>query len=113
MFLYFIFIMVSFLLFLISWFLVDLGIYYDESLSSFECGFMSFSGFSGSFSLHFFLISIIFLIFDVEIVLILPLPIMFGKLVLFEEMIVMLFFILMVLGGLYFEWWFGSLDWVY
>lgn len=111
--LYLIFFVVRILLFFVSWLLVDLGLYYEEKLSAFECGFISFMGQRGSFSLHFFLVSILFLIFDVEIVLVLPIPILFGKIILEREYLFMVFFVIMVLGGLYFEWWYGSLEWVY
>lgn len=97
----------------VSWFITRLGLYYEDKLVSFECGFMSFLGQRGAFSLHFFLVSILFLIFDVEIRLILPLPILFGKIILIREFLIILWFIVMVLGGLYFEWWYGSLEWAY
>nr|ACA62388.1 NADH dehydrogenase subunit 3 [Drosophila fraburu] len=82
-----------------------------EKSSPFECGFDPKSSCRLPFSLRFFLISIIFLIFDVEIALILPM-IMILK---FSNLIVWTFtsiiFILILLIGLYHEWNQGMLNW--
>ncbi|MCL4148262.1 UNVERIFIED_CONTAM: hypothetical protein GTU68_022293 [Idotea baltica] len=43
-----------------------------EKLRPFECGFIPQAKFRSPFSMHFFLIAIIFLIFDVELVLLFP-----------------------------------------
>nr|UJM44111.1 NADH dehydrogenase subunit 3 [Pseudolycoriella hygida] len=86
--------------------------YYDREKSSpFECGFDPKSSSRIPFSLRFFLITIIFLIFDVEIVLIFPvIPIM--NLINYKNMIMtMMFFILILLIGLFHEWNQGALDW--
>nr|WDA93938.1 NADH dehydrogenase subunit 3 [Neorhodesiella sp.] len=82
-----------------------------EKSSPFECGFDPKSSSRLPFSLHFFLITIIFLIFDVEIALILPmiLIINFSNLLMwtFTSMI----FIMILLIGLYHEWNQGMLNW--
>lgn len=44
----------------------------EEKLSPFECGFAPIQEFRIPFSLHFFLITILFLVFDVELVLMFP-----------------------------------------
>jgi len=51
-----------------------------ESLSPYECGFDPNSLTRVTFSYRFFLISILFLIFDVEIALILPIPFLVKRL---------------------------------
>lgn len=45
----------------------------QDKIAPFECGFSPYSSSRSPFSLHFFLVSIIFLLFDVELVLLFPL----------------------------------------
>nr|WRO44594.1 NADH dehydrogenase subunit 3 [Hypoderma pantholopsum] len=82
-----------------------------EKTSPFECGFDPKSSSRLPFSLRFFLITIIFLIFDVEITLILPIiPIMkFSSMI--NWTITSIIFILILLLGLYHEWNQGMLNW--
>nr|WIL79841.1 NADH dehydrogenase subunit 3 [Omadius sp.] len=82
-----------------------------EKNSPFECGFDPKSSARMPFSLHFFLIAMIFLIFDVEITLIFPL-IMIIKMTNLANYIIISFFLLFILLlGLYHEWNQGALDW--
>nr|ACA62474.1 NADH dehydrogenase subunit 3 [Drosophila emarginata] len=82
-----------------------------EKSSPFECGFDPKSSSRLPFSLRFFLITIIFLIFDVEIALILPMIIImkFSNLLIWT--ITSIIFILILLIGLYHEWNQGMLNW--
>nr|UJG45533.1 NADH dehydrogenase subunit 3 [Diplonevra concinna] len=82
-----------------------------EKCSPFECGFDPKSSSRLPFSLHFFLIAIIFLIFDVEIALILPMIITFNYSNLFMWTITSIFFIIILLMGLYHEMNQGVLNW--
>nr|YP_009164819.1 NADH dehydrogenase subunit 3 [Tityus serrulatus]AKU46795.1 NADH dehydrogenase subunit 3 [Tityus serrulatus] len=75
----------------------------------YECGFESFYMARVPFSLQFFLIGVIFLIFDVEIVLMLPM-ILLSDVNLIESVYFFLF-VLLLLGGLYYEWKEGALEW--
>nr|YP_009563647.1 NADH dehydrogenase subunit 3 [Clostera anastomosis]QAV59269.1 NADH dehydrogenase subunit 3 [Clostera anastomosis] len=82
-----------------------------EKCSPFECGFDPKSNARIPFSLHFFLITVIFLIFDVEIALIFPIIPLF-KLVNFKIWIeISFFFIIILLLGLYHEWNQNMLNW--
>nr|AST10239.1 NADH dehydrogenase subunit 3 [Italochrysa insignis] len=83
-----------------------------EKNSPFECGFDPKSSARMSFSLHFFLIAIIFLIFDVEIALLLPIIIIMNISSFFHWLLVTFFFITILLLGLYHEWNQGALNWV-
>nr|YP_010691270.1 NADH dehydrogenase subunit 3 [Drosophila equinoxialis]ACA62479.1 NADH dehydrogenase subunit 3 [Drosophila equinoxialis]WBU93829.1 NADH dehydrogenase subunit 3 [Drosophila equinoxialis] len=82
-----------------------------EKSSPFECGFDPKSSSRLPFSLRFFLITIIFLIFDVEIALILPMIIIlkFSNLLIWSTTSII--FILILLIGLYHEWNQGMLNW--
>nr|APB02771.1 NADH dehydrogenase subunit 3 [Hycleus cichorii] len=82
-----------------------------EKSSPFECGFDPKSSARLPFSLHFFMIAIIFLIFDVEITLLLPLIISLEASNPFNYLIVMMVFILTLLIGLFHEWNQGALNW--
>nr|UXF58359.1 NADH dehydrogenase subunit 3 [Hybomitra sp.]UYG48447.1 NADH dehydrogenase subunit 3 [Hybomitra sp.] len=82
-----------------------------EKASPFECGFDPMNSSRLPFSLQFFLIAIIFLIFDVEIALILPMIMImkFSNLMIWS--FTSTFFIIILLLGLYHEWNQGALEW--
>nr|ANJ70348.1 NADH dehydrogenase subunit 3 [Berosus affinis] len=82
-----------------------------EKNSPFECGFDPKSSSRLPFSLQFFLIAVIFLIFDVEITLLMPLIVImkFTSLVVYF-LITALFLIILVIG-VYHEWNQGALQW--
>nr|QAB05917.1 NADH dehydrogenase subunit 3 [Ixodes holocyclus]QAB05930.1 NADH dehydrogenase subunit 3 [Ixodes holocyclus] len=81
-----------------------------EKLSPFECGFDPFSISRMSFSLKFFMIAIIFLIFDIEIILILPFPFILSKKIIFPITITIIMIIILL--GLLYEWNKGMLEWM-
>nr|QZL13449.1 NADH dehydrogenase subunit 3 [Condica illecta] len=82
-----------------------------EKCSPFECGFDPKSSARIPFSLHFFLITVIFLIFDVEIALIFPIIPLFKLVNFIFWTKISLFFILILLIGLYHEWNQNMLNW--
>nr|APX40947.1 NADH dehydrogenase subunit 3 [Galeruca luctuosa] len=87
--------------------------FYDREKSSpFECGFDPKTSARLPFSLHFFLIAIIFLIFDVEITLLLPLIVTMKISNIFNYSIILIIFIFILLWGLYHEWNQGALNWI-
>nr|YP_010031469.1 NADH dehydrogenase subunit 3 [Acroneuria carolinensis]QOV02860.1 NADH dehydrogenase subunit 3 [Acroneuria carolinensis] len=82
-----------------------------EKSSPFECGFDPKSSSRLPFSLRFFLIAVIFLIFDVEIALLLPLILILPLSNVTSWFMVGSFFLVILLVGLYHEWNQGALDW--
>lgn len=82
-----------------------------EKSSPFECGFDPSESSRLPFSIRFFIIAIIFLIFDVEIALILPIIIIIKFSNLFIWSFTSIFFIIILLIGLYHEWNQGALSW--
>nr|QQQ88834.1 NADH dehydrogenase subunit 3 [Hyalella azteca] len=84
-----------------------------EKVSPFECGFDPFKKSRIPFSLRFFLITIIFLVFDVEIALLFPL----GLLKITSDLVFVglsgLILILVLSLGLVHEWNQGGLNWIY
>nr|YP_010309893.1 NADH dehydrogenase subunit 3 [Pheosia rimosa]UMR55021.1 NADH dehydrogenase subunit 3 [Pheosia rimosa] len=83
-----------------------------EKCSPFECGFDPKSSARIPFSLHFFLITVIFLIFDVEIALIFPIIPLFKMVNFIIWTQISFFFIIILLIGLYHEWNQNMLNWV-
>nr|QXX99628.1 NADH dehydrogenase subunit 3 [Graphium xenocles] len=82
-----------------------------EKNSPFECGFDPKSSARLPFSLHFFLITVIFLIFDIEIALIFPLISCFNMVNIIPLTKISFFFLLILLIGLYHEWNQNMLNW--
>nr|YP_010177763.1 NADH dehydrogenase subunit 3 [Meleonoma mirabilis]QST15492.1 NADH dehydrogenase subunit 3 [Meleonoma mirabilis] len=82
-----------------------------EKCSPFECGFDPKSSARIPFSLHFFLITVIFLIFDVEIALIFPMITSFKMTNFFIWSKTSFFFMMILLIGLYHEWNQNMLNW--
>uniref|UniRef100_UPI0030FF2240 NADH dehydrogenase subunit 3 n=1 Tax=Neopanorpa longiprocessa TaxID=757038 RepID=UPI0030FF2240 len=102
---------ISFIVMLLASILSKKSIIDREKSSPFECGFDPKSSARLPFSLRFFLIAVIFLIFDVEIALLLPMILIFTSSNLIMWSIVSLFFLLILLIGLYHEWNQGALEW--
>ena len=76
-------------------------------ISAFESGFISVGKIQNSFSIHFFIIILIFVIFDLEIVIFLGLLV--SDVSSFVRFLILIMFIF---GGFYMEWWYGKLIWV-
>nr|YP_010700069.1 NADH dehydrogenase subunit 3 [Setora sinensis]WCH63215.1 NADH dehydrogenase subunit 3 [Setora sinensis] len=112
--------MISFIIFIISNIVMFLSFIFSkksfmdrEKNSPFECGFDPMSMARIPFSLHFFLITMIFLIFDVEIALIFPIIPIFKKVNFLIWCKISSFFFIILLLGLYHEWNQNMLNWTY
>nr|YP_009128924.1 NADH dehydrogenase subunit 3 [Saxidomus purpurata]AJT47994.1 NADH dehydrogenase subunit 3 [Saxidomus purpurata] len=107
--------------FILTLALLSLGIsvgqkwrYEAAKLTAFECGFDPLSSSRMPFSMRFFLVALLFLVFDMEMVLLFPyifsLKIMFLEMGLYSKVMCFLF-LMVLLGGLVHEVNEGSLEW--
>nr|VFU78773.1 NADH dehydrogenase subunit 3 [Proasellus hercegovinensis] len=110
--------LISSLLFLIGATLTALSVfisekfYFDREKSSpFECGFNPMATSRLPFSLRFFVIAVIFLIFDVEIVLLLPMSSSWEVSGASYWILTYLVFLAILLIGTIYEWSYGALSW--
>nr|QZZ18329.1 NADH dehydrogenase subunit 3 [Kaukania anser] len=86
-------------------------IFDKEKSTPFECGFNPMSQKRLHFSIHFFLIAVIFLIFDIEIIIILPMILTIKSSHLINWILTSSLFVLILTLGLYHEWLNGLLNW--
>nr|YP_002907515.1 NADH dehydrogenase subunit 3 [Cristaria plicata]ACQ91002.1 NADH dehydrogenase subunit 3 [Cristaria plicata]ADE08067.1 NADH dehydrogenase subunit 3 [Cristaria plicata]AIM46728.1 NADH dehydrogenase subunit 3 [Cristaria plicata] len=83
-----------------------------EKPSPFECGFDPMGSSRVPFSLRFFLLAVIFVVFDVEIVLLFPVVMVMGSSWMWVSSYLALFiFLILLFGGVVHEWREGSLEW--
>ena len=81
-----------------------------EKLSAYECGFKAFSDSRMEFDVRFYLVAILFIIFDLEIAFLFPWAISLGKIGLLGFWSMMIFLLVLTVGFIY-EWKKGALDW--
>ena len=81
-----------------------------EKLSAYECGFNAFDDARMKFDVRFYLVAILFIIFDLEVSFLFPWAVAFGKLGLFGFWSMMLFLAVLTIGFIY-EWKKGALEW--
>ena len=81
-----------------------------EKLSAYECGFEPFSDSRMEFDVRFYLVAILFIIFDLEIAFLFPWAISLGKIGLLGFISMMIFLFILTVGFIY-EWKKGALDW--
>ena len=81
-----------------------------EKLSAYECGFEPFNDSRMEFDIRFYLVAILFIIFDLEIAFLFPWAISLGKIGLFGFISMMIFLFILSVGFIY-EWKKGALDW--
>nr|YP_010554626.1 NADH dehydrogenase subunit 3 [Hydromanicus huapingensis]UYO79246.1 NADH dehydrogenase subunit 3 [Hydromanicus huapingensis] len=106
-----IFIIISMILIIISMLISKKKTFDREKFSPFECGFDPKSLTRIPFSLQFFIITIIFLIFDVEISIILPLILTFEINNKKSWFITSTFFMIILILGIFYEWNNNLLNW--
>jgi len=105
----FFFLIIGFLLFFLSFLLVYQKPN-NEKQSAYECGFNPFGDARAKFEVRYYLVAILFIIFDLELLFLFPWVICFNYLNWFG-IYSMLFFLLILTLGFVYEWFRGALDW--
>ena len=82
----------------------------SEKLSAYECGFEAFDDARGRFDVRFYLVAILFIIFDLEVAFLFPWAISLGNIGLLGFCSMMIFLFILTIGFIY-EWKKGALDW--
>jgi NADH-quinone oxidoreductase subunit A len=81
-----------------------------EKLSAYECGFNAFDDARMKFDVRFYLVAILFIIFDLEVSFLFPWAVAFGQLGAFGFWSMMVFLAVLTIGFIY-EWKKGALEW--
>jgi NADH-quinone oxidoreductase subunit A len=81
-----------------------------EKLSPYECGFEPFGDARGQFDVRFYLVAILFIIFDLEVAFLFPWAITLSDTQFFGFWSMMVFLLILTIGFAY-EWKKGALDW--
>nr|UNA68687.1 NADH dehydrogenase subunit 3 [Leptocorisa acuta]UNA68700.1 NADH dehydrogenase subunit 3 [Leptocorisa acuta] len=105
--------MISMMLMMVCTVISKTSIMDREKMSPFECGFDPKSSARSPFSLQFFLIAILFLIFDIEIALLLPMLVTMKTSNIMMWTLTMTVFIMTLILGLYYEWKNNMLEWTF
>jgi NADH-quinone oxidoreductase subunit A len=81
-----------------------------EKLSPYECGFEPFEDARGRFDVRFYLVAILFIIFDLEVAFLFPWAVSLGNIGLLGFWSMMIFLAVLTVGFIY-EWKKGALEW--
>ncbi len=82
----------------------------SEKLSPYECGFDPFSDSRGRFDVRFYLVALLFIIFDLEVAFLFPWAVSLGELGVAGFWSMVIFLIILTVGFIY-EWRKGALEW--
>jgi NADH-quinone oxidoreductase subunit A len=82
----------------------------SEKLSPYECGFEAFEDARMKFDVRYYLIAILFILFDLEIAFLFPWAVVLREIGFFGFMAMVLFLGILVVGFIY-EWMKGALEW--
>jgi NADH-quinone oxidoreductase subunit A len=82
----------------------------SEKVSAYECGFEAFDDARSKFDVRFYLVSILFIIFDLEVAFLFPWSISLGSIGVYGFWSMVVFLGVLTIGFIY-EWRKGALDW--
>jgi NADH-quinone oxidoreductase subunit A len=83
---------------------------YPEKLSAYECGFEAFDDARRRFDVRYYLVAILFIIFDLEVAYLFPWAVAYGSIRLFGFLSMLGFLGVLTVGFIY-EWSKGALEW--
>ena len=81
-----------------------------EKLSPYECGFEAFEDARMKFDVRYYLVAILFILFDLEIAFLFPWAVVLQDIG-FEGFVAMMIFLLILIVGFVYEWKKGALEW--
>ncbi|WP_407923888.1 MULTISPECIES: NADH-quinone oxidoreductase subunit A [Curvivirga] len=81
-----------------------------EKLSAYECGFEAFDDARTRFDVRFYLVTLLFIIFDLEVAFLFPWAVSLGNIGLFGFWSMVIFLVILTIGFAY-EWKKGALEW--
>jgi len=81
-----------------------------EKVSAYECGFDPFDDARARFDIRFYLVAILFIIFDLEVTFLFPWAVSLNKVNLFGFWSMVIFLVILTIGFIY-EWRKGALEW--
>ncbi|MBO6835067.1 MAG: NADH-quinone oxidoreductase subunit A [Alphaproteobacteria bacterium] len=82
----------------------------SEKLSAYECGFEAFDDARSRFDVRFYLVTLLFIIFDLEVAFLFPWAVALGDIGLFGFWSMVIFLGILTIGFIY-EWRKGALEW--
>ncbi|KKJ77506.1 NADH:ubiquinone oxidoreductase subunit A [Kiloniella litopenaei] len=82
----------------------------SEKISTYECGFEAFDDARSRFDVRFYLVAILFIIFDLEVAFLFPWAVSLGDIGLFGFWSMVIFLVILTIGFAY-EWKKGALEW--
>ena len=83
---------------------------YAQKNAPYECGFEAFEDARMKFDVRYYLVAILFILFDLEITFLFPWAVVIQKIGMFGFIAMMIFLAILVVGFIY-EWMKGALDW--
>ncbi len=82
----------------------------SEKVSAYECGFEAFDDARSKFDVRFYLVAILFIVFDLEIAFLFPWAVVLGEIGMFGFWSMVVFLLILTIGFVY-EWKKGALEW--
>ena len=100
-------VIISIFLYFLSYLIISKDVYLDKNIA-YECGFNAFSDARQPFEVRFYLVGLLFIIFDLEIIFLFPYIVLELN---YNNFIVMSFFVTILFMGFVYEWMKKAIQW--